>query len=60
MISLFKPKPQTSSKFSEFIRKSSSEEKKRVYTAVIRAAVERQRATLSAVGTPAKPNTSVG
>jgi hypothetical protein len=54
MTSLSRPKPQTSSKFSEFIRKASSEEKTRVYTAVIRAAADRQRVLLQAYVAAAK------
>lgn len=46
----FKSKPLTSSKFSDFIRKSSSAEKKRVYAAVILEATERQRTVLGARG----------
>lgn len=37
-----KPKPTTSSAFSEFIRNASSAEKKKVYTIVLRKATERQ------------------
>jgi hypothetical protein len=54
MISIFKPTPKTSSKFSEFIRKSSSKEKKRVYTAVLQAAADRQRALLQAYAAATK------
>jgi hypothetical protein len=39
-----KRKPTTSSEFSEFIRKASSAEKKKVYTDVIKRASERQAA----------------
>lgn len=39
---LLKPKPTTSSPFSEFIRNASSAEKKRVYTEVLQKATERQ------------------
>ena len=37
-----KPKPSASTRFSEFIRNASSAEKKRVYTAVLKKATERQ------------------
>lgn len=45
MFRLFKarPKPTTSSPFSEFIRNASSAEKKRVYGDVLRKATERQQ-----------------
>lgn len=39
---LFRRKPSTSSPFSEFIRNASSGEKKRVYTVVLKKAIERQ------------------
>jgi hypothetical protein len=42
-MTLFKRKPDTSTPFSEFIRKASSEEKKRVYSDVLKRASERQR-----------------
>lgn len=42
-MTLFKPKPEKSSPFSEFIRNASSEEKKRVYSDVLKRASERQR-----------------
>jgi len=47
MFSLWKSKVIGSTKFSEFIREASSEEKKRVYTEVLKKATERQRATMS-------------
>ena len=49
MLSLFnKPKPVVSTRFSDFIRNASSEEKKRVYTEVLKKATERQNAVLAA------------
>lgn len=39
---LFKTRPAKSSPFSEFIRKASSAEKKRVYGEVLQKATERQ------------------
>lgn len=39
----FKRKPEHSSPFSEFIRNASAEEKKRVYSDVLKRASERQR-----------------
>lgn len=44
-IRLLKPKPTRSSPFSEFIRKASSAEKKRVYGDVLVKATERQNRT---------------
>ena len=46
MISLWKTKSYDS-EFSEFIRNASSEEKKRVYTDVIKKATEQQQQTLA-------------
>lgn len=43
-----KPKPTTSSAFSEFIRNASSAEKKKVYTIVLRKATERQQRLMEA------------
>jgi hypothetical protein len=39
-----KPKPETSSEFSRFIRQASSAEKKKVYSDVIKRASDRQAA----------------
>lgn len=47
-----KPKPATSTEFSKFIREASSQEKKRVYTDVIKRATERQREVLERAGRP--------
>jgi hypothetical protein len=46
MISFWKSKA-SDSEFSEFIRHASSEEKKRVYTDVIKQATEQQQKTLA-------------
>jgi len=52
MFRLFKRRPTGSSRFSEFIREASSEEKKKVYTKVMQRASEAQNAVL---GRPPKP-----
>ena len=55
MVSLFsKPKPVVSTRFSDFIRNASSEEKKRVYTEVLKKASDRQNALVVANARPAK------
>lgn len=47
MLKFLKPRPTGSSRFSEFIREASSEEKKKVYTKVMKRASEAQIAVLS-------------
>lgn len=42
-MTLFKPKRVSSTPFSEFIRNAPSQEKKRVYTHVLKKASESQR-----------------
>jgi hypothetical protein len=39
---IFRTKLRATTKFSEFIRRASSEEKKRTYTRVLKKAAERQ------------------
>ncbi|MCL5041267.1 MAG: hypothetical protein M1440_02135 [Gammaproteobacteria bacterium] len=43
-----KPKPASSTPFSDFIRNASSGEKKRIYAKVIESATERQRCVIEA------------
>ena len=50
MFTVFKSKPKTSTPFSEFIRNAKSDEKKRVYTDVLRRATERQLAVIETSG----------
>jgi hypothetical protein len=54
-----KTKTVTSTRFSEFIRKASSGEKKKVYDQVLKKATERQRRVLASVprakGATSKP-----
>jgi len=47
MFSFFKQKTVVSTRFSEFIRNATSEQKKRVYTEVLKKATERQNAVVS-------------
>jgi hypothetical protein len=47
MLKFLKSRPAESSRFSEFIREASSEEKKKVYTKVMKRASEAQNAILS-------------
>lgn len=47
-----KPKPTTSTAFSDFIRNASAAEKKKVYSEVMRKASERQNAVLAASDKP--------
>jgi hypothetical protein len=47
MISIFKKKPIVSTRFSEFIRNATSEQKKRVYSKVLKKATERQNALVN-------------
>lgn len=47
MLTLFKKKPTESTRFSEFIRNASSEEKKKVYARVLKSATEQQNEVLS-------------
>jgi hypothetical protein len=47
MFSFLKRKPTVSTRFSDFIRKASSKEKKRVYTEVLKKATERQNALVA-------------
>ena len=47
MLKFLKSRPAESSRFSEFIREASSEEKKKVYTKVMKRASEAQIAVLS-------------
>lgn len=49
MLKFLKPRPTESSRFSEFIRKATSEEKKKVYTKVMKRASEAQVAILGAI-----------
>lgn len=49
-----KPKELASTAFSDFIRNASAAEKKRVYTAVIKKATERQNRMLMAQAATAK------
>jgi hypothetical protein len=46
MLGIFKKKRVASTPFSDFIREASSEEKKRVYSAVLRRATESQTRVL--------------
>ena len=46
MLKSLKSRPAESSRFSEFIREASSEEKKKVYTKVMKRASEAQNAVL--------------
>lgn len=46
MLTFFKKKPTESTRFSEFIRNASSEEKKKVYARVLKSAIEQQNAVL--------------
>jgi hypothetical protein len=43
---IFSRKARTSSRFSDFIRKASSAEKKKIYTEVLKKATERQNDTV--------------
>ena len=54
MFSFSKPKVIVSTRFSEFIRKASSSEKKRVYTEVLKKATERQNRLAGSHALPAK------
>ncbi len=55
MLAFLKRKPPTdTTRFSEFIREASSEEKKKVYTKVMKRASEAQIAVLSRHPAPAK------
>ena len=47
MLCFLKPKPVVSTKFSDFIRNATSEQKKRIYTEVLKKATERQNALVS-------------
>ena len=49
MFTVFKAKPKTSTPFSEFIRNAKSDEKKRVYTDVLRRATDRQMAVVALI-----------
>jgi len=46
MLTLFKKKPTESTRFSEFIRNASSEEKKKVYARVLKSATDQQNEVL--------------
>lgn len=54
MFSIFKRKPVVSTQFSEFIRNASSEQKKRVYTEVLKKATERQNALVNSLAPNSK------
>jgi hypothetical protein len=54
MLKFSKRRPAESSRFSEFIREASSEEKKKVYTKVMRRASEAQNAVLGRRPKPEK------
>jgi hypothetical protein len=54
MFSFLKRKPKDSTKFSEFIRTAKADEKKRVYTRVMRRASDLQNTVLSRHGRPSK------
>ena len=49
-----KPKPAVSTRFSDFIRNASSDEKRRVYAEVLQKATERQNALVVGCARPAK------
>ena len=55
MFSFLKRNPVVSTRFSEFIRNASSEQKKRVYTEVLKKATERQNAVVSGHAHAASP-----
>lgn len=54
MLTFFKRKPRDTTRFSTFIREASSEEKKRVYTKVMKRASDLQNAVLSRHARPSK------
>ena len=49
-----KPKPAVSTRFSDFIRNASSDEKRRVYAEVMKKATERQNALTVGYARPVK------
>ena len=51
-------KPEDSSTFSEFIRNASAAEKKKVYTKVMKDAIEMQKQTMEAAKAKAKKTQS--